>query len=70
LAAEAALRRRTSVREQLTFSLLPGKRTATLLSLSLPVAGPVTSPCWPCTTLLPRGRVSLALVKNTFSFIL
>ena len=29
------------------------------------MAGPVTSPCWPCTTLLPLGKVSLSPVKKT-----
>ena len=31
------------------------------------VAGPVTSPCWPCTYLSPVVAVGLAPVYNTFS---
>ena len=46
--------------------LLPGKSTATRMFLSL-VAGPTTSPCWPCMSLSPYEVVTLGPVKNTFS---
>ena len=61
-------RRQTLLRWQLTSPLLPGKRTATPLPLWVSLmAGPVTSPCWPCTSVLPLGKVLLTPVKNTFS---
>jgi len=49
-------------------AVLPGKRTFTPLPLvATLVAGPVTSPCWPCTTLSPLGKVWLGHVTKTFS---
>jgi hypothetical protein len=48
--------------------LLPETRTATRLPLTFSqVAGPVTSPCWPCTILSPLGKVLLAGEEHLFS---
>ena len=68
MGAEAARRRRTVVRKHWMLPLLPGKSRHTPLPLCVStVAGPVTSPCWPCTALSPFERVWLTAVKNTFS---
>ena len=42
--------------------LLPGKSTLTPWPLVLlPVTGPITSPCWPCTSLSPLSKVLLVV---------